>query len=98
MHAAVEKFARCAANFETAETVLAVDYDGKTARCVEIYNLTGCETARKAYVWQSEHSVGTAPVYKIVLGIPPINSASVAVQSTLDTNWKNVVKRLTDLD
>ena len=97
MRNAVEKFADCSARFETGETVSALDGDDKTARFVEIYNLDGSKAARKAYVWQSEHSVGGTPVYKVVLGGPRVTSAQTAVQSTLDSNAKTAaLKRAED--
>jgi hypothetical protein len=60
-------------------------------REVHTFILEGHPTAKLAYVWQKESTVATRnPAYIAVLGIPPINSPTAA----LEQFRKNVIRNL----
>ncbi|RBP44411.1 hypothetical protein DES53_104231 [Roseimicrobium gellanilyticum] len=79
---AVQSVHGCAAEHLQSTLVHEVR-DGRTlwSGQVEIFRLTGHETADRAYAWV--HKDDAAEHYVSVLNLPPINSASDAVQRVL---------------
>ena len=92
MHTAVEMETKCGATYVHSQTVIEHLGDSEFARAVEVYALHGCNIANRAYAWQVERSIGKTPEYKVVLGVPPINSAEHAVRSVVKRLEKSIKK------
>jgi len=61
---------------------------------VETFQLEGNSRAKRAYAWVTPASQGKEPEYKIVLGVPPVNSAQEAVRAAVLADFKKLVKSL----
>jgi len=59
---------------------------------VETFQLEGNSRAKRAYAWVTPASQGKEPEYKIVLGVPPLNSAQEAVRAAVLADFKKLVK------
>jgi hypothetical protein len=86
IHLEVERVAKCKAIYHTSQTVIE-KYDGtEVARQVEVYTLNGHPEAKQAFAWKRG-----AATPKVIMGIPPINSAEAAVRRSLDDNFKRLM-------
>jgi hypothetical protein len=59
---------------------------------VEAFQLDGHDRAKRAYAWVIPASQGHEPEYKVVLGVPPINSAQDAVKAGVLADFKKLVE------
>src|SRR5580704_9978925 len=82
MRKAVEKHAGCRAEHRESGPVTESYLDQiMTVGVVEVFDLDGHPTAKRAYGWQFWE--GKNAQYTVVLGIPPIDSPSAAVRASI---------------
>jgi hypothetical protein len=84
MKIAVERLAGvgCRATFVNSQTVVENVFGEEFSRLVEVYRLEGHARARNAFIWDAGNgATRRRPVYRVVLGVPPIISAEKAVAS-----------------
>ena len=90
----VEREAKCRATLRENRVVTRkCEYAGSLTRHIYTFDLDGHASAKLAYAWQKESTVGTGePDYIIVLGTPPITSP----ESALDIFQARIRRQLFD--
>ena len=58
---------------------------------VETFQLSGHPEAKRAYAWEIPASQGKESEYKVVLGLPPVNSAQDALRTAMLPHFKKLV-------
>jgi hypothetical protein len=59
---------------------------------VETFQLEDHSKAKRAYAWVIPASQGKETEYKVVLGLPPVNSAQDAVKAAVLADFKKLVE------
>jgi hypothetical protein len=59
---------------------------------VETFQIEGRSEAKRAYAWVIPASQGNETEYKVVLGVPPVNSAQDAVKAAVLADFKKLVE------
>ena len=59
---------------------------------VEVFQLEGHPTAKRAYAWALPNSDREQENYKVVLGLPPVNSAQNAVKVAVVDELKKLIR------
>jgi hypothetical protein len=88
----VEREAKCRATHVTSQTIHE-RYEGMRVwdGIVEIFQLEGHPTANRAYAWAILPSEGQQIEYKVILGLPPVNSAEDAVRVSITAGFRQLV-------